>query len=106
MRAILNWGSGYAERCRVGPHQMEPALPKILSPCVDVCKFKLEGKCLGCAMTKKQKKAFRGLKTEKKKLKFITKLVRQQHAVGRHHYWRRVYLKKCAKKGVEPPLAA
>ena len=55
-------------------------------------------------MTKKQKKAFRGLKGEKKKLKFIAKLVAQQRAIGRHDYWRRVYLRKCAKQGVKPLL--
>ena len=90
----------------IGPSARELALPKIPSPCVDVCKFKIEGRCLGCAMTKKQKKAFRGLKGEKKKLKFIAKLMGQQRAIGRHDYWRRVYLRKCAKKGVKPPLAA
>ena len=81
-------------------------MAKIPSPCVDVCKFKHEGRCLGCAMTKKQKKAFRRLKGDRKKLKFIARLMKEQQAIGRHDYWRRVYLKKCAKKGIRPPLAA
>ncbi len=81
-------------------------MPKIPSPCVDVCKFKLKDRCIGCTMTKDQKKKFKKLKSEKKKLAFIAKLIDQQQALGRHEYWRKVYLRKCAKKGVRPPLAA
>ena len=57
-------------------------------------------------MTKKQKKLFKGLKSEKKRVKFISDLVDQQKTLGRHEYWRKLYNRKCAKKGVRPPVAA
>ncbi len=79
---------------------------KIPSPCVDVCKFKLEGRCIGCTMTKNQKKAFGGLKGNKKRVAFIRELIGQQRLFGRHDYWLKVYAKKCAKKGVKLPTAA
>ena len=81
-------------------------MAKIPSPCVGVCKFKLNKRCLGCAMTKKQKKKYKKLQSGKEKLAFITKLVSQQKDLGRHAYWLKVYTRKCAKKGVEPPVAA
>ncbi|MGY9010678.1 MAG: DUF1289 domain-containing protein [Rhodobacterales bacterium] len=37
----------------------------MLSPCVDICKFKLQGHCLGCSMTKAQRSLFKSLKTNK-----------------------------------------
>ena len=81
-------------------------MPKVPSPCVDVCKFKLKDRCIGCTMTKKQKKAYKKLKNNKKKIAFIESLMDQQKELGRHEYWRKVYLRKCAKKGVRPPVAA
>lgn len=79
---------------------------QVPSPCVDVCKFKLGGRCIGCAMTKKQKKRFKSLKDRDEKLDFIAGLVEEQKTLGRHDYWRKVYLKKCTKKGIKPPVAA
>lgn len=79
---------------------------KVPSPCVDVCKFKLEGRCIGCAMTKKQKKQFKSLKKRDDKLVFLARLMEDQKVLGRHDYWRKVYLKKCAKKDIRPPIAA
>lgn len=57
-------------------------------------------------MTKKQKKSYKKLKNNKKKIAFIERLIDQQKQLGRHEYWRKVYLRKCAKKGVQPPVAA
>ncbi len=57
-------------------------------------------------MTKKQKKKYKKLKSGKNKLAFIAKLVDQQKDLGRHGYWLRVYTRKCAKKGIRPPVAA
>ena len=79
---------------------------KVPTPCVDVCKFKLKGRCIGCAMTKKQKKKFKALKLRDDKLAFLNELVERQVELGRHDYWKRAYLKKCLKKGIKPPLAA
>ena len=53
-------------------------------------------------MTKKQKKKFGKLKSPKARSRFMTELVAQQTALGRHHYWLKQYTRKCAKKGVKP----
>ena len=81
-------------------------MPKVPSPCIDVCKFKLQDRCIGCTMTKKQKKAFNKLSSNKKKIEFIGKLIFQQKELDRHAYWHKMYVRKCAKKGMQPPLAA
>lgn len=81
-------------------------MAKILSPCVGVCKFRLNKRCLGCAMTKKQKKKYKKLDSGQDKLAFIVKLVSKQKDLGRHDYWLRVYTRKCAKKGVRSPVTA
>ena len=57
-------------------------------------------------MTKKQKKKFKSLKGRDEKLDFIARLMNEQKALGRHAYWRKVYQKKCDKKGIKPPIAA
>lgn len=79
---------------------------KIPSPCIGVCEFERKGRCIGCAMTRKQKKAFGKLDGRKRKLAFLAALVERQRALGRHDRWLRLYLKKCSKRGVRPPLAA
>ncbi|MEM7463357.1 MAG: DUF1289 domain-containing protein, partial [Pseudomonadota bacterium] len=38
---------------------------KIPSPCVDVCKYKRQGHCIACSMTKAQKSQFKKLKNDK-----------------------------------------
>ncbi|MEM8628016.1 MAG: DUF1289 domain-containing protein [Pseudomonadota bacterium] len=79
---------------------------KIPSPCVDVCKFKLNGHCLGCGMTKKQKKGFKKLDGKKAKRRFLCSLVEQQNAIGLTANWARAYRRRCAKKDVPCPLDA
>lgn len=81
---------------------MGDALP---SPCISVCKFRREGHCIGCSMTKRQKKTFKKLDGKKKRRKFITALLEQQAALGKYRHWAIAYQKKCRKKGVESPIA-
>jgi predicted Fe-S protein YdhL (DUF1289 family) len=76
---------------------------KIPSPCIDVCKFKHAGYCIGCGMTKKQKKKFKRLK-RKDKRHFVEALPQQQHEVGINANWERAYRRRCEKKGVDCPL--
>jgi len=80
-------------------------MSKIPSPCIDVCKFRREGHCIGCSMTKAQKSLFKGLKKRKHQEGFIDFLVNQQAALGRYSHWRAAYARKCAKKGVRNPAA-
>lgn len=77
---------------------------KLPSPCVDVCKFRNEGHCIACAMTKPQKKMFKRLDGAKARAAFVQMLLAQQQVVGFKAGWVKAYRRKCAKKGVEPPV--
>ena len=77
---------------------------KILSPCVDICKFRDDGYCIGCGQTKKQKKKFKRLEGRKKKLKFLQKLVVQQEERGGRPKWIRLYRRRYEKKGRKWPF--
>ncbi len=76
--------------------------PKTPSPCIDVCKFKREGHCIGCSMTKAQKSLFKELKKNKSRDAFVAMIVHQQARLGKFSHWPAEYLKKCAKKKVNP----
>lgn len=77
---------------------------KVPSPCIDVCKYKNKGYCIGCGMTKSQKKEFKGLEKKKHKRAFLADLLRQQARVGKYKHWEPEYRRKCKKKGIECPL--
>ncbi|MBM7067252.1 DUF1289 domain-containing protein [Actibacterium sp. 188UL27-1] len=77
-------------------------MSKTPSPCIDVCKFKRQGHCIGCSMTKPQKSLFKKLKTNKHRDAFVAMLVAQQKNLGRYSHWTPVYLRKCLKKKVKP----
>lgn len=77
---------------------------KIPSPCVKVCKFKRDGHCIGCGLTKKQKKSFKKVGGKKRKIAFIRDLLRQQDDLGGYPMWPRAWRKRCRKKGVVCPL--
>ncbi|MGF1444934.1 MAG: DUF1289 domain-containing protein [Pikeienuella sp.] len=80
-------------------------MSKVPSPCIDVCKFKLKGHCIGCSMTKLQKEAFKDLDGKAEKRAFVLDLVVQQKRLGdRFKGWATAYRKKCAKKDVRCPL--
>lgn len=76
---------------------------KLPSPCIDVCKFRREGRCIGCAMTKDQKKQFKKLDGKKKRRDFIVALIELQAKMGKYRHWEIAYRKKCAKKDVAYP---
>ncbi|MGF1551587.1 MAG: DUF1289 domain-containing protein [Paracoccaceae bacterium] len=80
-------------------------MAKVPSPCIDVCKFKLDGHCIGCGMTKKQKKRFKDLDGKAAKRAFLADLMVEQARLGiKTRGWEKGYRKRCAKKGVECPL--
>ena len=76
---------------------------KLPSPCLDVCKYKLQGHCIACSMTKDQKSLFKQLKKEKHRQAFIEMLLQQQISLGTSKAWSRLYLKRCENKKVTPP---
>jgi len=75
---------------------------KTPSPCIDVCKFKRDGHCLGCSMTKTQKSLFKGLKKDGHRAAFVEMLMAQQDRMGKYSHWRDPYLKKLRKKKLKP----
>ena len=76
---------------------------KIPSPCVDVCKYKRQGHCIACSMTKAQKSLFKELKKDKHREAFVEMLMAQQARMGRFHAWAEMYQKQAAKKKVKLP---
>lgn len=79
---------------------------KLPSPCIDVCKFRRAGHCIGCSMTKPQKKAFKRLKRPDEQAGFVEMLMCQQKQMGRYTHWQPAYQKKLKKKGIKPTLLA
>ncbi|KIC41990.1 hypothetical protein RA27_00845 [Ruegeria sp. ANG-R] len=77
---------------------------KVPSPCIDVCKFRREGHCIGCSMTKSQKKLFKSIKRADHQEAFITMLMGQQSTMGRYTHWAPAYLKKLKKKKAKVKL--
>jgi len=80
-------------------------MAKTPSPCIDVCKFKREGHCIGCSMTKAQKSLFKELKKDAHRAAFVEMLVSQQSRLGRYSHWAAEYQRKCRKKKVKPVAA-
>ena len=83
---------------------------KIPSPCIDVCKFRRAGPagqhCIGCSMTKTQKKMFKRLKKNPERGAFLAFLRAQQAVMGKYSAWAPAYQRRCLKKGIKPPAAA
>jgi len=75
-------------------------MAKIPSPCIDVCKFKRKGHCIGCSMTKPQKKQFKALKDKTDRTAFVEVIVDQQRAMGKYDHWRAAYLKELKKRSI------
>ena len=79
-------------------------MSKTPSPCIDVCKFKRQGHCIGCSMTKVQKSLFKSLKKDSHRAAFVEMLMAQQAQMGKYGGWESAYTKKCRKKGAKGPF--
>ncbi|KQI68796.1 hypothetical protein AN189_07900 [Loktanella sp. 3ANDIMAR09] len=75
-------------------------MSKVPSPCISVCKFKRDGHCIGCSMTKGQKSAFKALKKNTQREGFVALVTAQQAVMGRYAHWQAAYEKRCRKKNV------
>lgn len=81
-------------------------MPKLPSPCVDVCKHKIKGGyCIACGMTKSQRSKVKKM-GGKERERFVKALLDQQAAVGSAPTWQMMYARKCKKAGVKPPFGA
>lgn len=83
-------------------------MSKVPSPCIDVCKFKRQGHCIGCSMTKAQKSLFKALEKNSHRVAFLEMVQAQQDVMGKYSHWAPAYEKKLRKKKVkltlvEPP---
>lgn len=79
-------------------------MAKTPSPCIDVCKFKRDGHCIGCSMTKEQKKISKRLKKDSQREAFVALVMAQQQVMGRYSHWEPAYRKRLRKKGVRLQL--
>lgn len=78
-------------------------MAKIPNPCIDVCKYKRQGHCIGCGMTKAQKSLFKSLKKPAHKAGFVQMLMAQQKVMGKFKHWAKSYARKCDKRGLPFP---
>ncbi|MEX1234817.1 MAG: DUF1289 domain-containing protein [Roseovarius sp.] len=76
-------------------------MSKVPSPCISVCKFKRDGHCIGCSMTKAQKSAFKKLSKNKHREAFVELVVAQQSLMGGYKHWKPAFQKRCQKKKTE-----
>ena len=76
-------------------------MSKVPSPCISVCKFKREGHCIGCSMTKAQKSAFKKLKKNAHREAFVELVVAQQSVMGRYRHWAAAYARRLRKKNLK-----
>ena len=79
-------------------------MPKIPPPCIGVCKFRREGHCIGCAMTRDQRSLFNTLKKSRHKRAFVSMLLSQQAVMGRYTHWQAAYRRRCEKRGADTPF--
>ncbi len=80
------------------------------SPCIGVCRFmermagETENRCIGCAMTKRDKKRFKKIEGKAERRPFFAELTLRLSAMRRYRGWARLYRKKCVRKAVPCPL--
>lgn len=75
------------------------------SPCIDVCKYKRKGRCIGCSMTKAEKESFPHNGGPDQKRAFIEGLITRLEEIGRNPaFWAYTYQRKCEREGVPCPV--
>ena len=78
---------------------------RVPSPCVDVCKYKRQGRCIGCSMTKMEKDSFPRHGGGAAKRAFIEGLIgRLAESTRNPGFWIMSYRRKCEMEGVECPI--
>ena len=67
-------------------------MTKAYSPCIKVCKYRDDGHCLGCSMTKSQKKISKKLKSKETQTAFVQLICLQQVSLGGYEAWEKAHL--------------
>ena len=73
-------------------------MTKSYSPCVKVCKYREDGHCLGCSMTKTQKKISKKLKSKDTQMAFVELVRVQQAYLGGYEAWEQTHSDRYAIK--------
>jgi predicted Fe-S protein YdhL (DUF1289 family) len=71
---------------------------KNYSPCIDVCKYREDGHCIGCSMTKTQKKISKTLKSKDMQLAFEGLVRMQQAQLGGFKTWEKAHKQRYQRK--------
>ena len=71
---------------------------KNYSPCIDVCKYREDGHCIGCSMTKTQKKISKTLKSKDKQSAFEALVRMQQAQLGGFKAWEKAHKQRYQRK--------
>ena len=71
---------------------------KNYSPCIGICKYRRDGHCVGCSMTKAQKKISKSLKSKDKQLAFEGLVRMQQTVLGDFEAWEKAHKEKYRHK--------
>ncbi len=71
---------------------------KNYSPCIDICKYRDDGHCIGCSMTKTQRKISKSLKSKNKQLAFEGLVKMQQAVLGGFAAWETAHKNKYRAK--------
>ncbi|WP_102960951.1 DUF1289 domain-containing protein [Mangrovicella endophytica] len=74
------------------------------SPCVDVCKYKRQGRCVGCTMTKAEKDSYPRSGSGASKRAFFETLIARMAEHKNPAFWAMAYRRKCEKEGVPCPI--
>ena len=69
-------------------------MTKPYSPCVKICKYREDGHCVGCSMTKTQKKISKKLKSKDTQTAFLRLIRMQQTCLGGYEDWEKAHLAK------------
>ena len=67
-------------------------MTKPYSACVKICKYREDGHCVGCSMTKAQKKISKKLKSKDSQAAFLQLIRMQQTCLGGYEGWEKAHL--------------
>ena len=73
-------------------------MTKPYNPCVKICKYREDGHCVGCSMTKTQKKISKRLKSKDTKAAFLRLIRMQQNCLGGYEDWERDHVARYHSK--------
>ena len=66
-------------------------MAKLYSACVKTCKYRDDGHCVGCSMTKAQKKISKKLKSKESQAAFVQLIRMQQKFLGGYEKWKKAH---------------